>query len=517
MGEAQKMKLYKEKYTVAAISAFIFGFISHGYIIVNKISFHDDIGQMFSVGATYELGRFVLGVVKEIMNASIGLYSSSFENGLLTIGCIAVATGLLVKLLGISNYISAILIAGIMSVFPVITCWFAFMFTSSMYAISVLAAVAACYVACTMKNCVWGGVFGSILIAISLGIYQAHLTVCASIFLMILMKDILNEKSEFSCLIRKGISFLITGVSGVFLYMICVKLFCFLKNVELSGYQGIGQMGRINLVQGIVQAYTAFISLIMKDVAGLTNSLIIRIVLIFCICISAGMAFVGCRSKIKNNSAKILFLLCIILFPLAVNLVYIMTSNGGMTSVHTLMLYGEVFLFVLPVFLFDLLQSSIKNKKSSVFLSRGLTGILLVSLFYYIHLDNEAYLKITLLQEQTNSYFTTLVTQIKSTENYTDDLPVIFIGGGNIKDKTLTEMKQFSNVSLAAYEWDMDDWINNYQFVNYIRYYCGYQPEILEPDGCLNNEEINRMPSYPDMGAIRVLNNIIVVKLGNKE
>lgn len=50
--------------TVAFRMTIIVGIISHGYIFFNKLSYHDDMSCMFSLGATYGLGRWGLGLYR---------------------------------------------------------------------------------------------------------------------------------------------------------------------------------------------------------------------------------------------------------------------------------------------------------------------------------------------------------------------------------------------------------------------------------------------------------------------
>ena len=50
----------------AFVAAMVIGLIAHGYIIFNRISYHDNTACLFSLGATYELGRWGLGIIYDL-------------------------------------------------------------------------------------------------------------------------------------------------------------------------------------------------------------------------------------------------------------------------------------------------------------------------------------------------------------------------------------------------------------------------------------------------------------------
>lgn len=45
----------------------ICGLVTHGYILTNKISYHDDSVNYFGVGTTFESGRWALGLIQKFL------------------------------------------------------------------------------------------------------------------------------------------------------------------------------------------------------------------------------------------------------------------------------------------------------------------------------------------------------------------------------------------------------------------------------------------------------------------
>lgn len=73
----------------------IIGIITNIYIFTNKMSFHDDIGCLFSVGVTYSSGRWFLGVLGSLINTLYGNYSLPVLEGLISIFFISLAVTIL--------------------------------------------------------------------------------------------------------------------------------------------------------------------------------------------------------------------------------------------------------------------------------------------------------------------------------------------------------------------------------------------------------------------------------------
>ncbi len=214
----------------------------------------------------------------------------------------------------------------------------------------------------------------------------------------------------------------------------------------------------------------------------------------------------NCIKMLKKNICRMFMaIIIILLFPVAVNFVFLM----GAASVHSLMAYSQAMLFVMLAVLAER-ATPIKN----VF-EKMLTGasiiVLSYALAFYINYDNQCYLKATFQQEATISWMTTLVTQIKQTEGYSVSLPVAWINAGNVSDKSLYNYPEFADISLAPYE--SEALYNDYMWRKYMASWTGFNPDIVVDvtDWEVHPEVLN-MPSYPNYGSIKVIENVIIVK-----
>lgn len=117
------LKFYRKidkRYIVAFFSTIIAGVLAHGMALFNKYSFHDDTYSMFTVGATFTSGRYMLYEVSHFIQTKIGgLFSTPLYEGMITIVFIAFSSILLISLLKIKSKVLCALAAIFMVSFPV--------------------------------------------------------------------------------------------------------------------------------------------------------------------------------------------------------------------------------------------------------------------------------------------------------------------------------------------------------------------------------------------------------------
>ncbi|GKG99045.1 hypothetical protein CE91St54_09770 [Hungatella hathewayi] len=500
-------------------SVFFIGFISHGIMLTNKISFHDDVHVMFGIGETYMSGRWFLGILSEFWNRHFGLYSLPLVNGIISFLFIALSACILFRIFQLSDLISCFMICSLMVVFPVVTSTFAYMFTAGYYFFSVFLMFLAAILTIKYKR---GGFIGILLIACSLGIYQAYFSIIATLFIMDLIIKCMDENTNTLTTFKEAIKYFLTLLSGLILYLFINKIIINYKGLGLSSYQGINNIGTLSIIQlfeGIKKAYANYLSIISTDYLGLFHNGIIH----FCIILS-NICFlvisIWTLLKLGSTLKKLQLFLYILLFPLAINFIEVMCA-GNSTTIHTLMVYSVVFIFIWPFLLLEKIQTSINYKAGSLLnvfmLTIGKWFVIIstiLTILFYIFFNNEAYLKIQLLKEQCNSYFTTLITHIKSTDGYDDNLPLAFIGIN--QDHSITDMPAFSNIEITAYDWNLNDWINDYAWQEYMALHCGYKPEIVEDTTQIASwEQVKHMDYYPNSNSIKIVDGIIVIKFSS--
>ena len=113
----------KDKYGYfALITSIVCGLIAHGYMLTNKLCYHDDAASYFSFGADYTSGRWVIGLCRDLQfRLGMMQYSTPLWNGFIFILLLAFVSGIFVKMFQIENYLVAGIIGAVMICFPTVT------------------------------------------------------------------------------------------------------------------------------------------------------------------------------------------------------------------------------------------------------------------------------------------------------------------------------------------------------------------------------------------------------------
>lgn len=491
----------------------ILGLIAHGFMFTNKISFHDDIGQLFSMGQTFPIGRWFLGLISKFMDKSIGIYSLPWLNGIISLTFITISACLITELLGIKSIWGKVLVGGVMAAFPVVASIYLFMFTSAAYFAALLMMLFSLWL---IEHYKYGFIGGIILFACSLGIYQAFLGVWIGVACCLLLKKCFDKEISFSKLLGQTTKYVGISIIGLILYLSCNKILSAFFHSVPTSYQGFDEIGNMNvtdILRGAGEGWITFFSFAFRDILGVSNNNIIRVAIVLCMVLSFLYLFRNCRENVNDIKKLCCAIIFSFAFPICVNIMYAICVMDE-SLIHTLMLYPMVLVFVIPVFLREQLSEKVQRRKKLE--QKILLFALVVAVGYYIYYDNEIYLNAYLLQEQARSYFTVMISQIKGCEGYQDSMPVVYVGENNIDDNTLTYMDSFDNISInATGVKNLKDLINNYNYKAFMKYHCGFSPQMLNEEDWKSREEVLKMPCYPDDGAIRIIDGVVVVKLSD--
>ena len=168
------------------VSVLIAGLVAHGYIIFNRISYHDNSACLFNLGGTYESGRWMLGFIYDIQMKTTKLFSVPVFNGILSVLFIAIAAMVLIEMFDVQSKFLSAAIGAIMVVYPVVTSIFSFMFTSWEYQLALLLAILSVKVLTedSDRKFVFTLLISVALCTVSLGIYQAYFSVTIALFLI---------------------------------------------------------------------------------------------------------------------------------------------------------------------------------------------------------------------------------------------------------------------------------------------------------------------------------------------
>lgn len=507
--EDLKKRIKQPAYS-AAIIAFIFGIAVHLYGLVNTMHNHDDINnQPSGFGTGVESGRWLLTMLGKYFQEATGNYDLTLLNGVIYIAFLAVSIGFVVATFKLKSRKLGALVGMVFVVFPTATCTLLFRYTAPYYGLSILMAVLAVWVIGRTKLAF---LLSAVLTALSLGIYQAYLPLTASLFVLLLLKQTLEEDLNAFAMIKRGIYYCGTMVAGLVIYYIVLQLSLDYYGKELLDYQGISSMGKLPLSDlfGLINtAISAYGDLISKDYYTLAQTNWLRTSYLLIYVIFAAILVVCCVCKKRQLSTLISVMLLCLALLVAGNLIVIMCPNS---DIRTLMIYSMVIVPWAPMLLIEILPPCPKPVRKAMNLTRKiLTVVVLVVILSYSYLTQVNYSAQYFANRQVENYMNALVAQVRMTEGFDTQKEWAFLGYAH--DPLFNNKWMYTQVYTD--NTNSKFMLNSYSRPSWLKYYFGYTVPVASNDRIAElraMEEVKNMPVWPNAGSIKIIDDTIVIK-----
>lgn len=475
------------------LSALITGLAAHGYAFGNKLLNHDEIESLFGKGATVTSGRWGLEVVKFLFPD----WSMPWIYGILSLLLIAAAACLMLRLLDICPTSLRILLPALIVSFPSLTGNFCFMFTASAYAWSFFLAVLAVYLFRDGEP--RRGIYSVILLVLALGIYQAYISVAASLFLLLMFRDALDGKKSVPEIIRFGVKALAMMLLAVALYYAVTQLVFRVTGAEFNDYVTENVNGSVRLPRRVRMAYDAFVYIFtFRNFYLITSEFSRYVHIVLGGMTLATLAFLALRGKRWLHAALAAFLL--FLLPLGICCMFLIMSQE---SIHTLVLYS----FVSVYLLMGLTVQRLRFPAADRLLTLALAVIAAANIYF----ANMCYLKLDLQYENARAFYTVLCARVESTPGFDEDCALALVG----RQENL--MHAFPEMDTELFMGVNRDLVNIYSRENLIRYYLGLDIPFADEtavERLENDPRVLEMAEYPFDGSIRRIDDMLVVRLG---
>lgn len=481
-------------YALPFFTCIVVGLLAYFFVFTNKLLNLDEISGLFKKGESISSGRWGLWLSGFIFPD----VSMPWINGMLSLIMIAVSACITVNLFEIKSSLVKVLLCALLTVFPSQIVTFSYIFTCAPYALALMLSVVSVYF--TIRGGRMGFVLGAFLMACSLGIYQAYLSVAASLYVVYIIKLLIDGERSEKELLYRGLGFVAALAAGLVFYYVINKLFMLLSGTQYNSYANASMNKDISsILAGLRVAYTAFIGYFLKGYYHLCATPFSQLLHIACLLLVGAelLLFVFRCSKRR----RILMLLCLVLLPLAVNCLYVVSSLR-----HTLMLYSFTALYVLAALCADKLMAG-KRLILRDALATAMALIVCCNLVY----ANKLYLKMKLEYESSYGFYQGLVSAIKTAEGFDSETMVVITGDESDYVYHTDEIDTSDLVGI------MEGLINVYSRADFITYYIGFTPKPVNWDNWVEaggNELIEKMPQYPYEGSIQKTGDYMIVKLG---
>ncbi len=522
----------KEKYDnidkrikMCFLSAFICGLFAHIYALTNHLYNYDELWHTpTGFGTGLEVGRWALSITVWIQKVLFDdCFTIPFINGTLTIILYAVAACFVVLSLDIKDEFYAIVVGGLMTTFPALTCRMFFMFTTHYYAIGIAMAAAGAWIIAKKKLNILKVMIAIALTVYGMAIYQANFTTAVCILVGNLLVWFITENVELKTAIKKCINYVLYLGACMALFLAGSKIALSITGKQMETYENLDKMGQLSmeqLIEGIIRCYKTFFKLPIIDVYSMNPNRIVKIAFLICFLVFL-YTFVKVWMMKKEVYMKVLVSLVFAVLPIAVNLIIIMAISSG--TMYSIMVYEIVFVFIISIACLEAIRTcnsditAILNKmvidKVETLLNSVTAVMLVITVITYIWFANGNYLAMEYTNQHDNAYYQTLMTQIKSVDGYHADMPITMIGKP-VVDSTYTRQDMIGGTFDLAGKGSTN--INAYSSWNIMTRVLGYDPvnrnSDEEEEYFRGLDEVVNMPCYPSSGSIKIIDDTIVIK-----
>ena len=482
------------RYALPLFSCLVFGLMAYLFVFTNKLLNLDEIAGLFKKGESISSGRWALWLSSFIFPD----VSMPWINGMLSLLMLSAAVCLVISLFEIKSGLMQLLLSGLMIAFPSQIITFSYMFTCAPYALALMCSVLSVYV--FIRGGKWRWLASALFMAVSLGIYQAYLSIAASLYVVYIIKLTLDAETEEKAILRRGLECVASLLLALAAYYLINTLFMRISGTEYNSYADTSMNKDLSsLLFGLRVAYTAFLGYFYRGYYHLAATEFSQIMHIVCALI-VGVELIVFLVRSGSKGRKGLLLLSLALLPLAVNCLYVVSSLR-----HSLMLYSFTAVYVLAAVCAEKLMA-----ERCPLLRDALAVCMALILCCNLVYANRLYLKMKLEYENAYSFYLGLVSRVKTTEGYDGDDMVVITGDAH----NLIHESEIDTSDLVGI---MEGLINVYSRPDFITYYIGFTPPPTDwEEWSLSggNELIASMPEYPYEGSVVKNGNFIIVKLG---
>lgn len=498
--------LYREN-RLPFLSSLLFGMLAYLFAFTNKLVNHDEVWSLFSKGATVTSGRWGLGALDSIFPN----YSMPWIYGVITVVLIAAAICVLLRVFAIRSRLLQVLLAGTVMVFPSLIGVFGYMFTSSSYALSFFFAILAVWFVKKPGRLFFLPALASMIL--SLSIYQSYISVSASLLVLLVIQQLMQEETVLPALWR-GMYYVAFLILSLALYYIATQIVLHITGTQFSSYAADSISLRVtSILSSVVLAYTSFWRLLTEHYHSLVVTSLSAWMHWLLLAATGILLILWALRQKGTNPGRFLFILVLLaLLPLAINCMYLITAEE---SIHTLVLYSFIAIYVLAAMVADQMLPQIPSGKiTTLFRYAALnlvTAALAVILAVNTYIANESYLYLYLNYENSYTFYSTLFADLKMMPEFDEDTKIAIIGH---KQEPDFYSYQFSFTSTLTGISGFHP--NTYSQSKFMEYYLGFSIGFAtaeEIEALAATPEYAQMACYPYYGSMRMIGDFLVVKL----
>lgn len=500
-------KNIRPQWKVCFWSALVVGLITHIYKLTNWLPNWDSLVFRYDGQNMVALGRWFLPIV----SAPSSFYDLPWVTGLMAILFHGLGAVCICKMFGVRKNITAGLIgAGVVS-FPTVTSVLMYNYVADAYALSFLLA---CVAALLMTKEKPRYVAAVVLIALSVGIYQAYITVTIMLLLCYLIAEAMQQDTKTKTLLAQIGKFLLTGGAGMALYYLVLTAVLKVTGTELLEYQGMDSATSLSSLDLLGSLYTikeSFVNYFFDFSKGIRvfpvlNVLIFALIAIFCLTDLI-------RNKLRFSNLLVLGV-CVIALPFGASILAFVNST---VDYHNLMKMG-FFIF----YLFLILQYEKREWKKPEWnrvKSWVILAVTAVLIFNHILIANISYHKLNMAYEKSYGVLIRIADRIEQTEGAESCDRILVLGKLAGSEAYSADLPPVMTGTTDGFIIRADDEIVGQSVLcSALNDYCHKDYRFLvgeEKAALLEKIDGDSLDTWPGKRSVSVVDNVIIIKLSD--
>ncbi|MCI2047787.1 MAG: glucosyltransferase domain-containing protein [Faecalibacterium sp.] len=494
---------FRREWVACWLTVWVSGFLAHGYRMANFLLNGDGSRNLCSPGASLIEGRCFLDLAAALRSR----YSAPWLCGVVALFWLSLALTLLIELFSLRSLPLVVLASAFLATCPTLTASFVYLYTADCYMLAFLLVVAAVFL--SRKYPPWGCVAGAVCICLSIGIYQAYVTVALSLIVMLAILELFQKQSSVRVLCVSFAKEVVMVLAGGLLYKLVLTLFLHFTNTALIDYQGINKVGILSLWQYYLAVLKTLDKLLrafgLESGPFASWNSALNFILLLLLAAATVLLLIQKRLYRRLPALLILLLLTGALFvvPFAVNFVSPAVQYHALMELGVWLLYFQLLVYLQEI-----------HWAKPVLRSLGLTAVAaLVVLTYHNTVNaNIAYYIMQFNYEKSYYVASDVLSQLRRTEGFSvgsSKVAVIGYWPGHSSARMGTDPVL---VGLSD-----DSFLDDQSlYLNFWDASFGIQVQGASPEEISAIEQspaYQAMPCYPESAAVQQIDGIYVVKL----
>lgn len=515
----------KKRFWLCLAFVFFWGLLAHAYGFLQDSFSHDVLNALYADGVEtfwkMQLGRFFAVLYRRSIRGALTL---PWLIGLLALLWLSLAVFFTARLLRIRSRSLLFVTAGVFVANLTVTALTAtYIYELDIDLFAMLAAVIAAFL---WARYGWVGcLLGACFVAGTLGLYQSYLSVAIVLVMLSSMLSLLDGEG-FLPVLRKGLRGILMLLLGGGLYYALLRLMMAAKNIvtDTGSYNSVYAVfspaeGAPGLGESLRAVYQNWADSFLDPAAAHVEPAARLLHLLLLALLALLVLLVLFRGR-QGWAEKALLLVLLALLPFGCNVTRLLSGR----DVHDLMKYA-FWLSYLAVLLLS--RWAAENLTLPRFpagkAAHGLCLLLCALLLWgNVQTANAAYVKKDLEQEATLSLMTRVLYRLEAQPDYVPgETPLVFAGAAeqlapavygfdSYRDITGLEAPTAIPTANAEYYYNA--------YAAYFRYILNTPANFCEHrlwNELQLNETVQAMPAYPAEGCLRMVDGVMVVKMGD--